>query len=306
MIENTPFGARSYPYAIGRVRVRESSLLDRSQWNRLLEADEENALQALREFGYGASEGHSAPGASVDALIAAELQETAAFIAEVTPDRELTDLFLLPTDGHNLKALLKARLLQRDDAADDILQGGGSLPVEVLRACVAYEDLSPLPEAMAAELAGVFAEENPRLLSAQVDRAVFAQIAAALQKPPSGILSRYFAVWTRYLALLSAQRGQNLGWDERRLQGMEQPLITAKEDPIEELPAVIPGETLRETERNMNRALLSLLRDAKGDSFGIAPIVCYLLDKRNEARNLRILFAAKRASLPVTAAELDL
>ena len=81
--------------------------------------------------------------------------------------------------------------------------------------------------------------------------------------------------------------------------------IDAPEDPVTPLPPIQAGETLRETERNMNRTLLSLMREAGTDAEGIAPIACYLLNKQNEARNLRVLFAAKRAGIPVAAGELD-
>lgn len=305
MNERSPFGYSSYPYAIGRVRARESSLLDRSQWNRLLDADEDGALQALREFGYGATEGQSSAGRSADELIDAEQRKTAEFLAEVTPDAALTDLFFLQADAHNLKALLKARLLERADAADEFLRTDGTIPVDVLRACVTYEDLSSLPAVMAGELEGIFEETSPRLLSARVDRAVFAQAAAVLRDKPCAVLSRYFGTWVRYLNLLASQRGLRLGWPEPETARMQLADIEAVEDPIAPLPPVQAGETLRETERNMNRALLALMREAGADSDGIAPIVCYLLNKQNEARNLRILFAAKRAGVPVAAGELD-
>ena len=305
MSERSPFGSGSYPYAIGRVRARESSLLDRSQWNRLLEADEDGALQALREFGYGAAEGQGNAGLSADELIAAEQRKTAEFLTEVTPDAELTDLLFLQADAHNLKALLKARLLERMDAADEFLRADGTIPVAVLRACVSYEDLSPLPSVMAEELDGIFEETSPRLLSARVDRAVFAQAAAVLRGKKCAVLSRYFMVWIRYLNLLAMQRGLRLGWAEQETARMQMADIDAPEAPVTPLPPIQAGETLRETERNMNRTLLSLMREAGTDAEGIAPIACYLLNKQNEARNLRVLFAAKRAGIPVAAGELD-
>lgn len=307
MSEKTPFGVRSYPFAVGRVRVRESSLLDKTQWNRLLEGDEESALQALREYGYGAS-GHETRSAdsSIDELIAAELSDTAAFIAEITPDQELTDMFLLPTDAHNLKALLKARLLGTPEIADAILIGGGTLPVALLNACVAYEDLSVLPKIMEEELEGIWDIENPRILSARVDRAVFAQATGLLEVRKSPYLCCYFLTWIKYLNLLSAQRGLRLGWKEEEISAMLIKEFPVKESVQEMLPEIHSGETLSETEKNMNQALLSVMREARDDSFGIAPIVCYLLNKRNEARNLRVLFAAKRSGLPISEADLDI
>ena len=41
----------SYPYAIGRIKVQEAGLIDRTRWNRLWEADETEALKLLDEIG---------------------------------------------------------------------------------------------------------------------------------------------------------------------------------------------------------------------------------------------------------------
>ena len=290
-----PFGGASYPFAVGRVKAREASLLDRAQWSRLLEGDEAQALQALREYGYGAG----AVGDGIDAMISAELGETAAFLAEITPDPELTAQLLLPSDAHNLKVLLKARLVGEDPKP--MLTDGGSIPTEVLRACAEYEDFSPLGAAMERELAGVFEEQNPRLVSAAVDRAVFARAQGFFARKKCPVLERYFAVWTRYLNLLSTQRALRLGWTEAETAAMLVPVIGGGED----LPTPRAGGRLRETERNMRRALLSVLREERGDSFGVAPLASYLMDKQNEARNLRILFAAKRSGQEIGEEEFD-
>lgn len=290
-----PFGGASYPFAVGRVKARESSLLDRGQWSRLLDGDETQALSALREYGYGGEN----RGDSIDTMISAELAETANFLAEITPDPQLTAQLLLPSDAHNLKVLLKARLVGEDPAP--MLTEGGSIPTEVLRACVEYGDFSSLGEEMERELADVFEQTSPRLVSAAVDRAVFARAAGFFAAHKCPVLERYFAVWTRYLNLLSSQRALRLGWTGAESAAMLVPVIGEAED----LPAPKLGESLRETERNMRRALLLVLREERDDSFGIAPIANYLMEKQNEARNLRILFAAKRAGQSIEDEEFD-
>ena len=84
----------SYPYAVGRVRAVEERLLDGSSWARLRELDEHDAVRYLAEAGYGAN----AAGSEPEDLIEAELLHTREFIEEVTPDKRLSDLFLLRVD----------------------------------------------------------------------------------------------------------------------------------------------------------------------------------------------------------------
>ena len=289
-----PFGKNSYPFAVGRIKAVEGSLLDRSKWNRLLDGDVEQAMQALREFGYGAD----AQEHSLDGLIRQELRKAALLIAEVTPDQELTDLFLLPTDGHNLKVLLKSRLLSEE--SDSLLQEGGSIPIDWLKACVEHEDFSLLGPVLEQQLSGIFSVGDPRLLSAAVDNAVYTKIWSVLETKNNSLLRRYFTARAAYINLLSRMRAERLGWDEQAVVPM---LIPIKFQTVDQPEA---GSTVMNTQSRMNRKLMEIVREEKNDSFGIGPIVCYLLDKQAEARNLRVLFAAKRSGRPISEADLDL
>ena len=288
-----PFGNKSYPYAVGRVKARESSRLDRTQWGRLLEADSVQAMQILREYGYGGDSTET----DIDLLTGEELHRTVVFINEITPDRTLTDLFLYPADGQNLKLFLKARLFSEENV-DAYISRDGSLNPEILKVCVAQEDFSLLPAAWQQVLTGIFEITNPRLLSAAVDRAVFSLTEHVLKEKNNDLLRTYYETQVRYLNILAKMRAERLHWGEKETREMLLPMEG-------ELPS-LPEEDISDIERKMNRELLEIVRSRRDDSFGIAPIVLFLLEKRTEARNLRILFAAKRAGLPVAADDLEL
>ena len=287
-----PYGNKSYPYAVGRVKARESSLLGPAQWARLLEADVVLAMQILREHGYG---GDSAEN-DMDRLTGEELHKTVLFINEITPDRTLSDLFLYPADGQNLKLLLKARLFSED--VNSYLSQDGSIDPELLKVCVAQEDFSLLPAALEEALAGIFEITNPRRLSAAVDRAIFFLTQRVLKEKSNELLKTYFSTQVRYLNILAEMRAKRLHWGEKETKEMLLPMEGELPEP--------PQEDISTVERKMNRELLEIVRDHRDDSFGIAPIVLFLLEKRTEARNLRVLFAAKRAGRPITAADLEL
>ena len=101
----------SYEYALGRISVLSTHLLTAAQLRRIAEADSTKAaMKLLLETGYGenvATEQELAQG-EIDLIIRAQMQLTRKRIQELTPDPELTGLFLLPVDTHNLKCLLKA------------------------------------------------------------------------------------------------------------------------------------------------------------------------------------------------------
>lgn len=287
----TPFGKKSYPYAIGRVRAREASLLNAAKWNQLIEADEEQALKLLREAGYG-----DGGEADIDLLTERELTKTAAFIREITPNPALTDPFFLPADAHNLKVLLKARLIKEN--ADSLLSPEGIYPVELLKLCIEHEELSPLGEPAAGMLSGIWTVTDPKKLSGMVDRAILAQINASPAVRASALIRSYFETQAGWLDRIAVARGRQLGWEDSSLAPL---LLSADGHPALSDEAATPSEL----ERQMNRELLKLVREHRFESDSIAPILCFLLEKREEARKLRLLFVSKRAGQPFEYADAD-
>ena len=164
----------SYEYALGRISVLSTHLLTAAQLRRIAEADStKTAMKLLLETGYGenvATEQELAQG-EIDLIIRAQMQLTRKRIQELTPDPELTGLFLLPVDTHNLKCLLKARLLGIQ--ADDILREGGNFDLNLLKDMVHtkyYEDLPPIYCQVLNEIEGDLAREaDPFRLSALLD-----------------------------------------------------------------------------------------------------------------------------------------
>ena len=136
----------SYEYAVGRISQLSTKMLDAAKLRRIYEAGSfQEALALLLETGYG---GNLSPEQlateEIDYVIREQLQISRRIVWEVTPAPELTSLFLLEVDGHNLKTLLKARLLGVE--APDVLIDGGSFPLEQLKECVATSNYEPLPK----------------------------------------------------------------------------------------------------------------------------------------------------------------
>lgn len=312
---------RSVPYAAGRVWVMETRLLDKNRFARLTEASAPEALRMLGEMGYGA--GAQGTG-DVEAMIAAELAAARAAVWEITPDPDTTSLFLLKTDAHNLKTLLKAKMLGID--AKGILAEGGCFPPEKLEAAVASGNYGELPpafaEAMTRAESIIARNPDPRAISAEVDRAVFAHVQSVLKKHKNAFAASYFAAEADFTNVQSMIRARALGWDRWKLQPLlipggaiaEKEFLEGMELPAEQLPRKFnkgpcgtaiaraleeyaQGGSARAVERRMDIALMTLVRDSRIDTFGLGPIVGYLLGREAEAKALRVLFAAKRVGL---------
>lgn len=175
----------SFEFALGRISVLSTHLLSASQLRRIAEAGStKEAQKLLLETGYGenaATEQELATG-EIDLIIRGQLQLTRKRIKELTPDPELTGLFLLPVDTHNIKALLKARLL--GTSADEILRDGGNFPLDTLKDMIQtkyYEDMPPVYRDTLNEIESELGREaDPLVFSAMVDGAMFRHAKAIM------------------------------------------------------------------------------------------------------------------------------
>ncbi|MHB1314438.1 MAG: V-type ATPase subunit [Christensenellales bacterium] len=319
----------SYPFAVGRIKALEGTLLNASQWNRLLEETEEGALKLLKETGYGAG-GDSL---ALEDLISTESYKLYQLIREISPDPLLTDLFWLPVDAHNLKVLFKNRL--SDSKNTELLLQHGCFDPEILRVSVENGEYSLLPELLYEALTKLEEDmqaglRDPGEISNIIDKAIYAYIIRQLKKEKNPLIAGYFSSRIDFTNIITMLRARALHYDEEKLMflllpgGETSPVklgkgVLMEKNSMEELfennsnrdvirtaLARAEQEGVGATSQVFEQALLEKLLQEKDDPFGIGPIACYIVRKQNEAKQLRILFAAKRADIRVTAAELGL
>ncbi len=314
----------SYPYAVGRIKVLETRALDQNKWNRLKETDLQDGIRVLTETGYGAG---VTSRDDIEPLIKAELATVRSLIYEITPNPKLTDLFLLPADAHNLKTLLKTRILGL--SSKELLLEGGLFSIELLEKCVKNKDYSFLPNAFTEELDAVEKAmeqdgPDPQLLSAAVDRAVFQHIKNVLKKNRNAFLHDYFTAQIDFTNIQSLVRARSLKMEADKLKNLLIPggeisykdILDALELPLEQLPkALSKGKNGRAIsvaldeflltnrskalEKRMEEALMAIAMRDQYDSFGIGPLIGYLLSRESEAKKLRVLFASKRTGTAI-------
>ncbi len=311
--------SNSYPFAVGRITGLSAHLLDEKMWNRLIEANEKDALRILIESGYGTNAKEKI---EIEALVDAEVSDAYQIAKEIAPEPELINLFLLPEDAHNLKILLKG-LHQRIDTKN-LLHSGGSIPIDQLLKAFETDGGGDLPNPIKKAIEALIGEEDPMMISAGVDRAIFAYIQNVLasQKKNYALVKDYFSLKIDCNNMLAIVRGNALKWDARKVQKMMiqsdtsdlETLLPAVGLPNDQLPKVLAKGSHRDAlrkmfdkyaqdgnigqlEQAMDQLTFSVIKESRNDSFGIGPIVHYLLRRENEAKALRVLFAQKRAGM---------
>ena len=313
----------SFEFALGRISVLSTHLLSASQLRRIAEAGStKEAQKLLLETGYGenaATEQELATG-EIDLIIRGQLQLTRKRIKELTPDPELTGLFLLPVDTHNIKALLKARLL--GTSADEILRDGGNFPLDTLKDMIQtkyYEDMPPVYRDTLNEIESELGREaDPLVFSAMVDGAMFRHAKAIMDaKHEKGFIRAYFSLCADFQNTLSLIRAQNLHWELSQLRLVlvdageiprtvfEECLDTPPEqlgarlnqgahgaDLVQAINEFAQTGDLGIIARRMQEGKMQIIRLAKWETDSLGPIVGYLYAREVEAEALRLIFGA--------------
>ncbi len=277
-----PYGKTSYAYAVAVISALENTLISEAEFEKLRETNRENFLKFLNEKGYGGNVNSN----SLDEIISNQLKKTYDIINEITPDKEITDLFFMSTDAHNLKVLLKAKLYKKN--ADDLLINLGTIPIEILKYCVANDDYSTLPEGLSEKLYGVWEIRDLKKLSQIVDEAIIFYIFSTLDKSKLSVIKKYFTAKILCLNKISKMRAEKLGrkqmWSEINLPNICEDLDIPDFDNI---------ESIYDAEKKMSEFLISMIENDESSSFEISPIILYILRREEEAVKLRVLFNEK-------------
>lgn len=324
----------SYEYAVGRISVFSRRMLTAAQLRRIAEAtDVSEALALLLETGYGGNlTSTQIVQTEIDYVIRAQLQMSRKMVWELTPEPDLTSLFLLEVDTHNIKTLLKARLMGTE--APDVLIEGGVFPLDVLKECVDNKKYDKLPDAyrIAMNKIEVDLQRNidPLLFSAQIDCAMFKHIKSVLdKKEEKGFVRQYFSLMADFQNARSVIRSRMLNWNSDKLRPMlldcgeieHSVFIEGMDTPLEQLGTKFNrgphGKLISQTieeyvatgnvpilKRRMETALMNVLKAVKWDVSTLGPIIGYLMGREAEAKALRVIFGAKRAGFEIELPEL--
>ena len=284
----------SYTYAVARIRANELSLLSAANVEQLLSATDLAAAESiLAANGYAMS-------LRLEAVLNAKLAEAWQLIAESLPRREEAspgngdlDFLVVKNDFHNLKARLKSTFTGDNPEAylmfptvfDDSEIG------ELLRT----RRFDELPECMAA-----CAEEAYRLLArtrdgqladAVIDRQCLETMLAMAKASRSafiiGLAEKMCAFANAKIAMRAEKTGKDRAFLDRAL--CDCPPVDVPEE------ACQPGAAF---EKHCDDALIEYVSSAKGEHFGIAPIVAYWLAKEAEVKTLRVVMACKKNAVP--------
>jgi V/A-type H+-transporting ATPase subunit C len=324
----------SYEYAAATISVMSSKMLTSAQVRKIYEAkDFRESLILLLDTGYGGNLSiDQIANEEIDYVIREQLKLSREMIWKITPEPELTSIFFLPVDAHNMKTLLKARLMGID--APDVLLNGGIFDTDKLREEVLnknYIDLPPILRRTMEEIeVDLQREVEPSKFSAKIDGAVFEYSKSIIDKADhKGFIKDYISLIADFNNVRSVIRARALKWDASKLKYFllvggsidHKVLLEALETPLEQLSgklnrgpdgkiiayAIDEYATTRDIpliKKRIDQAILNLLSKEKWNTFSLGFIANYLVGREAEAKALRLIFGAKRAGFEIELPEL--
>ena len=166
--------SKSVDYVNGVIAAKEVYLLG-DKISKLCDANAEDAFRTVSESGFG----KGADAVSVyeyEKLLYADERDLDAFIREYAPNNAEKAYLLSPRDFHNAKAILKAQYTECE--LEKMLAPEGLLSVELITQCISERNYKPLGEKLAEaceKAAKLFGEDG-------TDEASGAEIGAIFEK----------------------------------------------------------------------------------------------------------------------------
>lgn len=310
---------KSFPFASVIIKSKELKLLGPERILKLFACENAQAAASLlMEWGYGGGEIESPY--AYERLISCEMDETYALIRNISPDPEITDLFFLRHDYHNLKVLFKAQETGLGAGEKSMMKSGTLEPAALLPALgeKKYAALTKHMREALLELDRAFvAMRDLSLIDVALDRAYAEEVRDRI-RDKKGFIQKYFRQFfdLENLLILLRAREAKLSPDlfSRALlpEGgfRKTDLLKAYEAPAEELKSmIVRGErtegiaaaldayfyagNLQPLEKYRDDALLKTAGAKKDDLFSIAPVMYYLVKKEREAKAVKMAMTAK-------------
>lgn len=310
-----------HAFAVGRVWVLETFLIDHGKFERMLEAqDAEEVFRILGETEYAGALAAMRNPTDYEAAFHVERRRVFGLVRTLlASSREVGDLFFLRFDAHNLKVMLKSQMTGQpvDGLVDEGVYGA-----EMLRRILEGEEKPTEPigrwveDSRAAMVSG-----DPQEVDVALDSAYFSYAAQRARENDWKSLTRYWLASVDLTNLITLVRCRLLGTDADFLSHIllrggdlsPEDFAARFGQPDEAIvrwvethgysdfmkPAQNRLDSIAALERARSEYLHGLLmRAGRQVVIGPEPVFAYLLAKEIEMQKIRIIAVGKLNGIP--------
>lgn len=315
-----------YGYACARIRELEKSLLNQEILEKLIESpDLENTLKVLAEGALNEYMFENTEPSAIDNDLVRILTKTMHLINEISPYPYLFRLFNWKYDFHNLKVLLKSKVLGKKEAFP--IYEIGNINQEALRSAVfegKYQSIPILIERLIKQSEEEYLKsEDLQLMEILLDQGYFEVLFNELEVIDQPFLFYFYKIKIDLLNIMITCRCKVRHIRKSKISEIlikygnlsPQKFISIYENSVHSWPnyfqktdyaSLIENgikywqdeKSLLELERLSDNFLLNLLKVGKYTSFGLESVIAYYYAKENDIKNIRMILNGKRYLLP--------
>jgi len=310
-----------YAYAVGKIRAREVRLLDLPKLLSILEAENvEQALEGLSGTDYREGLALVKGEEDFDSHLSRQMESVYGLISELTQDPEITDLFILRNDFHNIKVAFKKKYGAL--AEEEYYLAPSIVNREQLVQAVGtgnYGSVPPLLAGALQKIEGIYStEKNIQIIDITLDEIYFSHCLQVARQAKCEFLEKLFLIQIDLTNIRTFLRLKEMakkrGYLERCLisggvlekehflksfDGSAESFVDSLrfKDYYEILKSGIEhwkkSGSFSFLEKLFDDYLLNFVKKAKYISFGIEPLIGYLVAKEMEVKNLRTVIVGK-------------
>jgi len=310
-----------YAYAVGKIRAREVRLLDFHKLISILEAESvEAALKSLADTDYAEGLAEIKGEDDFDWHLSLQMERVYELISELTQDPELTDLFIVRNDFHNMKVAFKKKWGAVIDEKYYLVPTKVKRE-ELLEAVETgiFDRLPPLFAGALQRMGTVYSsEKNFQLVDTTLDKIYLSHCLGVSRQAKCEFLENFFSIQIDLANIRTFLRLKEMGKGRDYLEkclipggvlekgdflrlfagSLESFLdILRFKDYYEIVKSGVEdwkrSGSFSHLEKLFDDHLLSFVKKAKYITFGIEPLIGYLVAKETEVKNLRTIMVGK-------------
>ncbi len=307
-----------YAHAVGRIRAIEKWMLDRNDFERMIDAaDPFEALRVIADAGYETQNGEIA---DYEKILSHELYDLYTLIDIISPEKSVMLPFRRKWDFHNAKVILKGELT--DTVYDELLAETGVIKVDTLVTLIRereYDKLVPELATALKESTDIFNRtKDPQHIDLVLERAANRQTILDAGKTANSFLKGLFTIKTDLVNIKTFIRIKRIGGTPDFLlrclleggklkQGL---FIECIDDGLEVfggrlrygpygevcekgIESFMSNGELAELERLSDNFILEYVSKARYTAVGMEPLIAYVVAREMEMTNIRIVMVGR-------------
>ena len=310
-----------FTQAVSRIWVLETKLLDKPKVERMIEAPSASeVLRILNETEYSNVSANIKRPEDYEEILTAELKRIYDLVYEISPVKEVVKIMSLKYDYHNIKVLLKGKVLDKD--LSSMLIKLGNLDLQEIKRKIDGDNLKSLNGIIgkgAQEAMKVFEEtKDPQKIDIIVDKYMYKELVEIKNDLNYKFIDNLVKAMidsTNVRTLLRIKK-QNKGRDFAREVIVDGGVIDSSklisllnespENIMSKLQSTIYSDLIKEgfegyisnesvslLEKLSDNYIMELMKGSKLVTFGPEKILSYIYAKETEIKVIRIIMVGK-------------